>query len=474
VGAVASIFTGPWLAVILAVGVAVFFVALRRWTVAVGCLVAADLPTWSWESWLKTAANIVYWGAVAGIAAAFLLLAYRVRVARLWLIAAGAATVLLAVTSAWSLAPRTTLKETVSFAAVLMTVGFVASRLQHDPHEADGVVRALAPIVPAAFLLSLFLILAEHSQAVAQGGGSSGFMNGANALGILTAPALPFLLAQPAIASRMLPLAVTIAVVTFVVTLSAARTGIAGVALGLVVFELGRRRWLRLGLGLAVWLAAAALAVEWAPAVPTLGAPLPALVVPAPTSNPASTPSPAAPSGPAPPVQATRLFGQARSPDESLLSALVGARDEAWKEAVRLVPKRPAFGNGFGTGSLLFDHYGSRRHFHYFVGAYFSGVNVHDAYLQEILELGVVGGPLFLAPAVLALLLVLAGLRRGWASTAEAALAASLAAVLFCAIFESTLAEFGPMTMLAWLSTVGVVVTAVMRRRSAAERTPEL
>lgn len=450
VGIVATLFTPPGVAAILAVAVCVLAVTLRWWYVGVAFAVSVDVLTWSWVSWLKAVGNLTYWGAVLGIGAAFLLLARRSTVARWWLAAVGAVSLLLVVTAAWSFAPRTTVKETVVFAAALGVSGFAAAQLQSDPRQAGALVGALSYLVVAGLVLTALVVAFDHSAAVAQGGGVSGFINGPNTLGIWIALTFPFLLAQRAINSSNAAVLVTMGVLTFLMTLSGSRTGVVGLLLGFAAFELCRRQWRRLGVGTAAAAVAAAAAIAWTPAVPTLGAPVSPF-----GTTPAGTPS-----------QASQLLGEGRPGNQSFFSGMVGARDEGWQEGLRLISKSPITGNGFGTGSLLFDHYGSRRRFHYFVGAFDTGVNVHNSYIQELDELGIVGGVLFLVPLFVALGLVVGRMRWGSGSTAEAAFSAVVVVAAFSAIFESILAAFGPMTLLAWLS-VGAICALALARRSS-------
>jgi O-antigen ligase len=340
-------------------------------------------------------------------------------------------TFLLASTSLWSLSRHDTLRESATFASVLVIVSFAVVRLRAEP-LGSGLLGALAVLVPGMLVVTIAVIVGDHSRAVAEGGGVSGFVNGPNALGLLVALSLAFLLAHRWVAERWSLLGLTMGVVAFVVTLSASRTGYVALLAALLVYETGRRRWPRLALGLCAALAGAALAVVWAPDVPTLGRPL------------------------ADRAQVTELFGGGRPAGQSLFGALTGARDEAWREAVALLPRRPLLGSGFGTGSDVFEHDGVRSRFRNFVGAFDPHANVHEAYLQVLLELGIPGGIVFLAPLLAAFGATLAGLQRGWRSRLEGACGATLAASLVCALFESVFAGFGAMTLLTWLAAAGV------------------
>lgn len=450
----ASVFAGPGLAAVAVVAVVTFLLARRRWAAAVALVVAADVLTWSWLSWLKSVGNVLYWGSAAGVAGSLLLLALSSREARRVLSAVVAVTFVLAATSAWSLSRHSTLREAVTFGSVLVVAAFTGVNLRRGRVQGDILVRSLAPIVPGILLVTLLVIAGEHSAAVAQGGGVSGLVNGPDALGIIIALALPFLVVDRLLA-RPVVLVTVLAVVGFVVTLSGSRTGLVASAIVVGIAELGRRRWRRLGLGVAALVAGAVLAVSWTPSIPTLGQPI------APTT-PGSRRAPSLP--PSVPPQAKQLLGGSRPAGQSRFSSYVGARDEAWREAVRLIAKRPVVGNGFGTGSLLFDHYGSQSHFRYFVGKFASGVNPHNGYLQEILELGVFGGAVFLLPILASLGFVLARLCRGFGSAPEAAFAALVGAGAFASMFESVLAGLGVMTMLTWIGVAGAAAVALSQR----------
>src|SRR5207245_2216858 len=103
----------------------------------------------------------------------------------------------------------------------------------------------------------------------------------------------------------------------------------------------------------------------------------------------------------------------------SLLSRLTGARSETWPVAWRFIRVRPVQGYGFGTGDRLFGLYPSRVHF-----VFFEGANPSDGYLQLAMELGIVGGLLFLFPIFVAARYAVRALSREDGEGARAAFAA--------------------------------------------------
>jgi hypothetical protein len=411
---VGSIFLGPGLAGIAAVAVCAFLVARRRLSIAIAVAVGADVLTWSWVSGLKTTGNIVYWGAAAGLGLYLLDCARSSRFARRLVVAAVLATVILAATSAWSIAPHATLRESVTFGSVLVVVAAALVELRRGGGE--RLVGALAVLVPAELLLTLIVIGGDHARAVSEGGGVSGFVNGANAFGVILALQMPFLVASRAVRSRGVLLAASVALVSFVVMLSGSRTGFVALVAGAAAVELGRRRWAGLALVVSASVAAAVVAVVWTPPVPTLGRPL----IPPGTNAHFKADA-----------QAKLVFGGGRGRGQSRFGALVGGRDEAWRVAGHLLSREPLHGTGFGTGSDIFEHDGVRHRFTNFVGAYDPSANVHESYLQELLELGIPLGILFLALPAAAFVTAVRRLFVSWPADDDAALGgAVIAAVL--------------------------------------------
>jgi hypothetical protein len=458
----ASVFAGPSAAGVAAIAVATFAVARRSWALAVLLVVAADALTWSWIDGLKNVGNILYWGATLGMTAGLIVLARSSATARALLFAAAAVTMALAATVAWSFMPHVTIRQAGTFGSVLVVVAFAVVHVRAEGAGSDRLAHVLGWIVPGALLLTALVVLFDRTAAVAKGGGVSGFINGPNTLGIVVALGMGFALSTPMVEGRPSLMLALVAVVAFVVTLSASRTGMLASLLALVVYEIGGRRWRRLAAATAVTVVAAILAAQTVPNVPTLGRPLAVpSKQPTPTSRqPLRTSRQPMPTSEQPmePAQATQIF-TGRVGGQSLFSSLVGARDEAWRTAFDLLGRRPVLGSGFGTGDEIFAHDNVRQRFRFFVGAFDPQANVHDAYLQELLELGIIGGAIFVAPALAALVLALLALRRGWRSSGEGAFATAAVAAVVCAVFESMLAGFGAMTMIAWLSFAVLLAT---------------
>ena len=84
-----------------------------------------------------------------------------------------------------------------------------------------------------------------------------------------------------------------------------------------------------------------------------------------------------------------RLLGGHSAPGQSTFGMLVSGRNEAWSATIDLIEERPVVGYGFGTGDRLLDP-SEFKHF--------AGISPHNAYLQAVLELGLLGALLLLAP----------------------------------------------------------------------------
>jgi O-antigen ligase len=132
--------------------------------------------------------------------------------------------------------------------------------------------------------------------------------------------------------------------------------------------------------------------------------------------------------------------------------------------------RRPAIGTGFGTGSEVFAYYGVRGQFTNFVGRVDPHANVHNAYLQELLELGIPGGIAFFALPLLAFAAAIVFLVRGRREPIDVALVGTALAALAAAVFESILAGFAAMTLLAWIAFGGLVFRALSADFSLAIR----
>lgn len=441
------------LLVALGVALACLPLSLRRWSWVVAALVAAYAATWSWIDDVKDAANPVYWGLLLAVVVGGLSQAWRSRRVRVWLLATAIAAAGLALTAVWSIAPRTTLRDLlVGFAPVTAVASLVAVRAAVDVSAVTDLAIAFALLGPIAVAVSL-LAAALGAEVGDQLGGVSGVFNGPNYLGALVALTLPFLLAaRPVVTSPAMMLAVC-GGFSLLVAVSGARAALVGVLAGSFVVVLGasRRRILVAGAAACI-LAASALVAVWSPSLPTIGEPT-GLV------------------GEAGGSAGGNISGQrGRTAEQSRVGALLGGRDEAWREGAALVGRRPVLGNGFGTGELLYEHYGVRGRFHSFVGVISPRANQHDSYLQAVLELGVVGALLFLAPLAAAAFLGGRQTLRRRASTAEVAFTGSLVAGLCIAVFESSLTETGAITMLTWVAAGALLGRAAERRLASSPR----
>jgi O-antigen ligase len=239
-----------------------------------------------------------------------------------------------------------------------------------------------------------------------------------------------------------------------VVALSTARNGTIALMLGIVLYELGRSRWLRAASRLALVVAAVAIVVVWNP---QLVSPQQDAAARAFATKEQPTPPPSSSAN-----KRSRLLGSGRAPGESLLTSLLGGRDEAWSAVVRLADRRPLTGYGYGTGDRLFDRYPNETHFVYFSGASAVRTNAHSGYMQAFEELGWAGGAVFLLPLLLAGAAGLRGTLRSpvWDDSGRA-LAAALVAGLFGGLFESVFQSAGgAFSLLIW-----TLASATLRAR---------
>jgi O-antigen ligase len=146
---------------------------------------------------------------------------------------------------------------------------------------------------------------------------------------------------------------------------------------------------------------------------------------------------------------ATGFLGVQNNPGlhRSRLTTVLGARNEAWSEAARIIKRRPVEGYGFGTGEdRLFD----RFHAHF---TWFEGGGPSDAYVQAVMDVGLVGVVILLVPLAAA---AARALRRPpgpvWPSV-------MLAGTLVGAVFESIFASPGaPFSYFVWFSTAALLM----------------
>jgi O-antigen ligase len=395
-------------------------------------LVATYALSWSWVDVVARLASAAFWGLLL-VFVALVAPSLPRAAAKAWLGGVAVLAGVLAATALWSVDPSSSIREVVKFIAVVLVAACVGGLVQSSRAAARRLANALALLAPGALACAALAVVGA-SVASSDRAGTSGFFNGPNLLGMFLALTLPFLLMHPFVRERLGLTLAAVAAVSLVSALSASRTGLLAVVVAIVVLGIGARarRWLLLCVAVcAVSIAAAHVS---SPQVPTLGDPIIRGA----------------------PDQVDQLFGEQRPSDQSLISALVGARDEGWLEAMRLLSERPFAGHGFGTGSMLFDRYESRERFTYFVGAFAEGVNPHNSYLQLLLELGIVVGILFLLPLLLAAVLAGKLVASGRADAPLLAFGSTLIACLVTALFESTLTQFGSLTLLTWISAAAI------------------
>jgi len=322
--------------------------------VATVCIAVLALASSSFPD-VKPAALDLRWVALALLAAWPLVSGRRpqLRVPKL-LAGCAAALFLLGVLSAlWSLDPELTLGRAGSF-AVLLWVGLVVFPIHNrSPHERLALARWLATLCVLGALTALATIVLVPDTGRTYGP-LRGWLENSNTLGLWCALLAPTLLT---IRSRRLAAIAAVPVLAAIV-LSQSRSAL--LVLTFAAFLLAphplRRR-------VVFTLATAALiaAVIASPALQLL--------------------------------EGTALgkFGS----DGGFLRALTGARNEAWAATLDLAAMAPFEGFGFGTGDRVFASAGVDKEF-----LSFQGANPNSAYLNMLLEQGLVGLTLLLTALV--------------------------------------------------------------------------
>jgi O-antigen ligase len=315
--------------------------------------------------------------------------------------AAAALVALAALSTLWSVAPRTTFERAVSlgllFATCLLLVSACALHRGLSAQLLAGVVEGAA----AVSLLGLLLLAVDYHRAVQPATGEApwryeGFGQDPNTVGLLFAVVLPLAVwllvrARTGRERGLAGAAVLLFAISIVGTGSRGALVAAAVGAALVVLLEVRRRWLAVGLVAVAFVAGVALST-----VPH--------TVTGRTSHVA-----AAPSGPAPkpgylnaeadyPLAADigqPLPGGGQPTVRRGLFATSG-RVDAWRGALHEAVRRPVAGHGFGTEQSVFvDRY------YRFVGGL-----PEDSYIGLALQLGAAG--LIALAALLAVLV-----RRG-------------------------------------------------------------
>lgn len=383
----------------------------------------------------------VRWGALAGLATAFVWpLPTRAEATRSVLLVLSIPVVAVA-SAAWSIEPRLTILRALSFGTLLWVALAAMGPRFRSRGEEGRFVTALALVSAGVAVVSIATWAIVPGTAVYVGD-LRGILENQNGLGLFLGLTYPFVAAAFDLRSpkRLRLLAVGAAYVG-VIGLSESRSGLAAMIAAIVAYELAQRSYRRMLLQVAFVLAGFVFAAS-AP-------PLSSQAARDPIAPPANTP------GEPPPLEEperTTVFGGNTAPDQSRLSALLGARDEAWSASLDLIGERPVQGFGFGTGDRVFEKRPDVASFKYFQGA-----NPNSGYLQAALELGLLG-VVILAPLLFAFAASVRLARRVPFPPARSAFLGALAGGLVAAVFESVFTAAGaPWAAIVWLSAAALL-----------------
>jgi exopolysaccharide production protein ExoQ len=400
-----------------------FWLARRNRAAAVATTVFFVACGSSSVIWVKYTFLTVRWGPLIALALAVFLTRRRdlhLRSVHLVVLAM----LLLAFASAgWSITPSLTLQRAVSFSVLLVLVLLLAEDARGDPARFAALREAIAWLAPVIVVLSLLTLAFQPDRAV-RAGQFRGFLENPNALGLFVAFAYPFMYAAldarwPS--SRWIVLLAVPAVVLIVV--SAARSGLLAILVALIGYEVSRRQTRRLALHLCLVVGIVLIAFLASVAIPD-------------TSQNGTSP-----------------YLLNRAADVSFVSALTGARNEAWSATAHFIAQRPFLGFGFGTGDQVFAHYPDQVHFRLYEGAL-----PENAYLQLVMELGLLGAVLFLIPLFAGAIRAAGVVRRGARNLSEAAFGALLLAAIPSIAVEGVLEAAGaPWAFMIWLAVAAAL-----------------
>ncbi len=456
----------------LAMFVLVLVVARRWWAFAVALtvfgMVLGSCSFWEVQSRFLTAR----WG---GLAALLLTIAWRARPPRFdrssiarWHLIAGVIAALVLVSAAWSIDPSLTIQRAVAFSALLAVAFVLVWQKVSEPRMADQLVEALA-MIGVVLVVTALIGLAVAPERTVFANNLRGIMGSPNQLGLLLAitwPLLAITLERRGV--RWLGTAGALAVVAGLVALSTSRSGLVAILVAILLVEGGRRRWAQMGGLIAITLAVSVAIVSLDPTLvdPASDPAGKELSAKEPAEPPAAEPAPA----PVPTPGGTRnqrgeFFGGERASGRSFLNSALGGRDEAWEASLRLTQERPATGYGFGTGDLVFDTYPEKTGFQYFTGVTAVRTNPHNGFLQAFMELGLLGGALFLIPLLAAAVAGAGFVLRGPPLPAALAFGAAVVVALVGAMFESILASTGgAFSLLVWILAAATLKLAASPR----------
>jgi O-antigen ligase/polysaccharide polymerase Wzy-like membrane protein len=318
-------------------------------------------------------------------------------------IAAAGLVCLAALSTAWSVEPKTTFERAVSVGILLATSVLLAAATRGQPDRASGVVAGVVGGAAAVGIAGIVLLVVSHHRAVQSATYEAptrfnGFGQDPNTVALLFAVVFP--LAVWAVVSTRRRVLASTALLLFAGTIvaSGSRGALFSAAAGTVVVLAALMRRPRRTIAAATAVVALTAAGAWIQSLPqpsstSAGSPASAVSAPKPRDGyldaEAGYPLNADVGRPLPgggqPAVRRSFFG-------------ASGRIEAWAGALHEAARRPVVGHGFGTEQAVFvDRYYS-----------FVGGLPENSYLGMALQLGLAG---LLALAVLVVALAMPGLR---------------------------------------------------------------
>jgi len=342
-----------------------------------------------------------------------------------------------ALSTAWSVSPRTTFEHAVSLGILFVACLLLAAAVSARPDRASALLAGILGGVAVVGILGLVVLVVDHGRAVAAATYEGparfrGFGQDPNTVALLFGITAPLGVWAVLARRRTVLAAVTLCLLVGTIVATGSRGGIVAGAVGsavVVLVRAGRRpRSILAGLAAVAAVAAAGAAIQSLPKPATSGVPV---VVPANL--------PAARAGYLDAESAYPLNADVGRPlpgggQPAVTRSLFGGsgRLDAWRGALHAVARRPVAGHGFGTEQAVFvDRY------YQFVGGL-----PENSYIGLALQLGVAG---LAALAALVAVLALAGVRalRGPRRDIAAACLGVLAAGLVVALAQSYLYSVG-------------------------------
>lgn len=357
----------------------------------------------------------------------------RVAIPRAPLVAATALVALSALSTAWSVEPRTTFERAVSLGLLFAAALLVAAAASGRPDRAIGVLIGVLGGAVVVALLGLLVLALDHGRAVEAATYQAparfrGFGQDPNTVALLFGVTAPIAAWAMLTTRRRTVAAAALALLLGEIVASGSRGGLVASAVGsavVVIWSVGRRRRMTVALAIIAALVAASAGIQSLPKPATSGVavtPKPNLPKPRPGYGDAEALYPLnadigrpLPGGAQPGVTRS-LFGGS-------------GRLDAWRGALHEVARRPIVGHGFGTEQDVFvDRY------YNFVGGL-----PENSYIGLALQLGAAG---LIALVALVTALALRGVRSPRRDLAAAGLGV-LAAGLAIAVVQSYLYSVG-------------------------------